>query len=136
MRIKELVKKFHTWAKDQLIDTHRVKNEEVGYNWVYKDLKYDDDLNIKAYQKFFDRAQLNAEYGKRYKVEDIPAKQQHAHYGAEISMIASFHKCFAMRNQTRLQYYRNDMSQKGARAFSAVNIALGKHLYLFEHADQ
>jgi len=136
MRIIDLIKKFHVWAKTHVIDEYRKLNEEIGYYWVYKDIKYDLPLQIHNYQDFFDRTELNEEYARRYNEEDISKKKQFAYYGAEISMIASFHKCFAIRNQTRLQYYRNDMATKGKRAFSSVNIGVGKHLYLFDQADK
>ena len=41
-----------------------------------------------------------------------------------------------MRNATRLQYYRNDLSQKGKRTSTAVNQAIGKYQVMRDNAEK
>lgn len=135
MQIEDLISDFLTWSTNTVVQT-RLANAENGYGWLYKDINYTDDLSVENYQKFFDRTSQNEEYVKNYNVQDNSSKQPYAWLQNEINMIYSFHKCFAMRNATRLQYYRNDLSQKGARTSSAINIAIGKYLHKKEQAEQ
>jgi hypothetical protein len=125
MKIKELLKKFLSWQSEAVVD-NRVANNETGYGWVSKGIGYDKDLNVVGYQEFFDRQDLNDEYAQRYEEQDIRSKKPYVYHQNEINLIYSFHKCFAMRNHSRLQYYKNDLIQKGARTKSAINIGLGK----------
>lgn len=134
MKAETLFEKFREWTKDEIVDK-RVKNDEVGYQWVYKSLGFDKELKITEYQKFFDRKDLNSEYKKRYNDTNPQSKKQYAWIQSEINLIYSFHKCFAMRNQTRLQFYRHDLSQKGKRTRAATNIALGKLKFFKEQAE-
>lgn len=131
MKIEELILDYQNHISD-LVDL-RKKNEEKGYEWVYKGIKYDDTLDLLAFQKFFDRKEQNDEYVKRYKETSVPDKLPTAMLQNEINMIYSFHKCFAMRNHTRLQYYRNDLSQKGHRIKSMLHTAMG---YYLQYRDQ
>jgi hypothetical protein len=135
MDIKDLYKDYLKWAKESVVD-QRVKNGESGYGWLYKSLGYSDELTLEKFQKFFDRKDKNSEYKSNYKQGGIAGKKSYAWLQNEINMIYSFHKSFAMRNQTRLQLYRNDLSQKGARMSSAVNIGLGKFLHKKDEADK
>jgi len=125
MRIEELIKKFHAWIIEDVVKP-RMENKEMGRNWAYAELGYTKELSTADYQSFFERGNLNDEYVRRYLQQFIPTKQAHAMLQPEINMIYSFHKCFAMRNATRLQYYRNDLSQKAKRNLTAVNQAIGK----------
>lgn len=128
MDAKDLIKDFLTWYKDTVVQK-RIENGEVGYDWCYKDINFDDELTIEAFQTFFDRQDKNDQYKQFYEQKSLDGKKAYAWLQHEINLIYSFHKCFAMRNHTRLQLYRNDLSQKGARVRSAVNIGLGKFLY-------
>ena len=134
MKAKDLFEKFKKWAVDTVVEK-RLKNEEEGYDWVYKSLEYKDDLTPKSYQEFFDRKKLNTEFKKRYEETSTGAKKQYGWYQNEINIIYSFHKCFAMRNQTRLQYYQHDLVQKGKRTQAATNIALGKLRFFRDQAE-
>jgi hypothetical protein len=134
MKVEDLIKKYHKWTDANV--KSRLTNAENGREWVYKNLEYTDDLTTKKYQDFFDRNDQNEEYHKRFINRNVPSKKPHGWYQNEINMIYGFHKCFAMRNATRLQYYRNDLSQKGARNLTAVNHAIGKFLFYKEHAEK
>lgn len=133
MRIKELFQNFHKWLTGTV--TKRLDNDEAGYEWAYQELKYDKELKTKDYQEFFDRKELNSEFKKRFEEKNIGNKKQYGWYQSEINLIYSFHKCFAMRNQTRLQYYRHDMAQKGKRTDAATNIALGRFKFFRDRAE-
>lgn len=135
MEIQQLIEKFQKWAKDEIVQK-RTSNDEQGYEWIYKSLEYTDELELKKYQEFFDRKSKNEEYGRNYTAESIKNKKPYSWLQNEINMIYSFHKCFAMRNKTRLQCYRDDLAQKGARTRSAINIGLGKFLYRKEQTEQ
>lgn len=125
MKVEQLIKGILKWFKEDVVDL-RVKNEENSRKWAYESLGYTAPLNVKAYQDFFERDDQNKKYRERYETTDIPARLPYAWFQTEINTIYSYHKCFAMRNNTRLQYYRHDLSQKGARVLSTVNQALGK----------
>jgi hypothetical protein len=135
MNIEDLIETYQKYVKDILVE-NRVKNDEQGYEWTYKGLEYKDKLELKAFQKFFDRTDQNDKYVERFKEQETKQRKPTAWYQNEINMIYSFHKCFAMRNQTRLQYYRNDLSQKGARNYSSINNAIGKFLMYRELTEK
>ena len=67
MKLKDLFKDFLTWFKDDIVKK-RIDNKEDGYTWVAKSLKYTDELELKKFQDFFDRKELNSDY--KQKVED------------------------------------------------------------------
>jgi hypothetical protein len=134
MKIEDLIKSYCTWLTDNV--KKRIDNGDVGYSWVYKSLEFpDEEVTREEIQKFFDRAEQNDEYEKRYTEEDLSKKEAFAWIQSEINMIYSFHKCFGMRYTSRLQYYRNDLSQKGVRTQSAINISLGRFLWKRESTE-
>ena len=135
MEFKDLMKKFLKWLQETITDA-RTENKEKGYNWVYKDLDYTQDLKLEEYQTFFDRESQNSEYETRYNEKAGSNKKPYAYLQNEINLVYSFHKCFAMRNTTRLQLYRNDLSMKGARIPSLINIGLGHLEHRKEHFEQ
>lgn len=134
MKIVELIQKFQKHLKD-LVEK-RTTNDENGYTWSYKGLDYDKELTLKDFQDFFDRKELNNEYKTRYEESQVNAKKASAWIQHEINLIYSFHKCFALRNRTRLQSYRDDLSQKGARNKAAINNAIGKFIAVKNKAEQ
>lgn len=134
MKFKELIKKFLDWCKEEVVQK-RIQNDEKGYDWVYKKLGYDKELEVSAYQQFFDRKEHNQKYEQRYNEKNIPSKKPYGWIQTEINLIYSFHKCFAMRNQTRLQLYRNDLSQKGKRTKNSTYASVGKFESLKEKAE-
>lgn len=135
MRIQELIQKFQDWAKGKIVKL-RVENKEQGYTFHAKAIGFDKELTLGEFQNFFTRKKLNDEYMKRFKNTDIPSKQACAWYQTEINMFYSYHKCFAMRHRGRLEYYRSDLSQKGARAYSTINIGMARFLHLRDIAEK
>ncbi len=124
MTIKELILKFLSWTGT--VVEYRRDGIPNSRSWATKGLEYEEDFTFEAMQKFFDRTKLNAEYVKRRKETNPKAKVPHAYLQTEINMIYSFHKSFASRQKSRLQYYRDDLAQKDYHTSSAINIALGK----------
>lgn len=135
MKSKELFDNLKKWFEDVVVD-YRKENKEEGYDWVYKSLNYKRELKVSEYQQFFDRSEHNSKYDSRYKEKSPASKKAYCWMQTEINLIYSFHKCFAMRNQTRLQAYRNDLSQKGKRTKFSMLASLGKFEYLKESAEK
>lgn len=136
MRAEKLFEDYNIWAKDNIVKL-RVDNEENGYSWCFNALGWPKDkaVGLKECQNFFDRTKLNAEYEARYKVTEAAARKPYAWYQNEINLIYSFHKCFATRYHSRLQFYRHDLSQKGIRNFSTIRLGVIKFLYKSELAE-
>lgn len=134
MKIEDLINDYLKWTKETIVQK-RLDNGEQGYGWVYKDINFQGPISLDQFQTFFDRTDQNSEYKEKYGEEEIQSKKPYSWLQTEINMIYSFHKCFAMRNATRLQYYRNDLSQKGVRNRSAINIGLGKYMHKKEQAE-
>ena len=126
MKIEELIQKYQEHVTD-LVEK-RVNNDEKGYTWLYKGLQFAEKLGLEGFRTFFDRKELNQEYKKIFENEDAKTKKASAWLQQEINLIYSFHKCFALRNRTRLQSYRDDLAQKGARNKASINNAIGKFL--------
>jgi|GEM_PF-6748402 len=134
MKIEELIQKYQEHIKD-LVEK-RVKNDEKGYTWLYKGLQFAEKLGLEGFRTFFDRKDLNNEYKKRFEQKEPKGKKAHAWFQQEINLIYSFHKCFALRNRTRLQSYRDDLAQKGARNKASINNAIGKFLAYKDFAEK
>jgi hypothetical protein len=135
MNSNDLFTNLSKWLQEAVVK-NRLENNEKGYDWVYSSIGYHSPLSIKDYQKFFDRSALNSEYAQRYSDTSIANKKPYCYRQTEINLIYSFHKCFAMRNQTRLQLYRNDLSQKGKRTKNSLFAALGKLEFLKDKIEQ
>lgn len=128
MKIKELFDKFSKWLTEE-VSQKRLDNKEDGYTWLADTIEYKEELELKKFQEFFDRKEQNQEYKTRVEEKNLSSKKAYAHLQQEINMIYSFQKCFIVRNQTRLQAYRNDLAMKKQRSLACMNIALGT----FEH---
>lgn len=133
MNITDLFKNVASWFTDTVVKK-RVQNDESGYGWISKALGFTQTPNRENIQQFFDRSDLNDEYVQKF--NETQNRKPVAGIQAEIDMLYSFHKCFAMRHHSRLQYYRKDLSQKGARTLSTMNLALGKFKYKRDLLDQ
>lgn len=112
--LNDLITNYNNWALN--VGEMRLMNLTTGYRWCAKGIGYENKaLKLEEYKTFFDRSELNKEWLKRYNEPDLKARKPYVWLQAEIDQIYSFHKCFAMRHQTRLQYYRHDLSQKMKR---------------------
>lgn len=135
MEFKELMEKFCKWLTKTITEA-RVSNDKVGYNWLFKDLEFEEEPSLEKFQEFFDRKSLNDEYKERYKEDSVKEKKPYVYIQNEINLIYSFHKCFAMRYATRLQVYRNDLAMKGARIPSLINYGIDTLEFRKEHFEQ
>lgn len=134
MILEELYDLWKRWT-DQVCE-HRINNETNGYEWCAKTMEYSEELDRAGYATFFDRDELNQKHKERFLQQDVKSKKPYAFLQTEIDFIYSFHKCFAMRHQTRLQYYRHDLAQKKKRTRYAMNIAVGDFKFKTDKADQ
>jgi hypothetical protein len=80
-----------------------------------------------ALRAFIDRSDLNAEYNSQYNKKEISDKHDLVAIKVEISVLYSFLKCFVERHKTRLMFYRDDLSQKGARIMYNVKLSEEYH---------
>jgi hypothetical protein len=134
MKIEDLISLYQDHIKELV--KNRVENNQKGYTWTYKGINYDKELELKEFQDFFDRKELNKEHNLRAKETNTSLKKPSAWIQTEINLIYSFHKCFALRNRTRLQSYRDDLSQKGVRTRASLNNSIGKFLSYRNLAEQ
>ncbi|HEY8400051.1 MAG TPA: hypothetical protein VIK89_02245 [Cytophagaceae bacterium] len=135
MTLEQLIQAYLKWSKEDLTQA-RLQNDELSYKFASNSLGYDLPFDVKSYQQFFDRKNLDDECVARYGNKDIKSKKPSAWLQAEINTIHAFHKCFAMRHASRLQYYKNDLIQKGARNSSTIMQALGKFIYRRDFTEQ
>ena len=120
--LTDLINEHQRWTGT--VGELRLLNSANGYQWCAKGIGYTNrTLTLADYKRFFDRSDLNDKWLSRYNQESLKARKPYAWLQIEIDQIYSFHKCFAMRHQTRLQYYRHDLSQKLKRTKASVDQA-------------
>ena len=73
----------------------------------------------------FDRKEKNAEYVKLYEEQDYANRKPFVYMQKDISATYALHKSFVARHKTRLQYYRDDFSNKHARVTSSMMHTVG-----------
>jgi hypothetical protein len=120
--LEELNKDLAKWFEDKIPDA-RLSNDTEGREWVTKALNYSDPFKLENLQKATDRSKLNQEYKERYK-DTQPERKGISALKVEISALYSFNKCFVQRYKGRIHFYRDDLSQKGARNMHAVAKAM------------
>jgi hypothetical protein len=120
--LEELNTALAKWFEEKIPD-NRLSNDTDGREWLLKTLEYNNTLKLEDLQKLTDREELNKEYVKRYKDTQTERKGISA-LKIEIAALYSFNKCIVQRHKGRLHYYRDDLSQKGARNMHAVAQAM------------
>jgi len=114
-KFHELLKKFEVWMQTE-IPTGRVsQNDATGRSWFLTSVKYKDTLKLEDLRGYTDRSELNSKFKERYLKTDVKSAKGMSALKVEISCLYSFNKCFVQRYKGRLHYYRDDLSQKGAR---------------------
>jgi hypothetical protein len=114
-KFHKLLKKFGAWMQTD-IPTGRVEeNDATGRTWFLSSVEYKDTLKLKDLRGYTDRKSLNEEFTKRYLETDVQKAQGISALKVEIGALYSFNKCFVQRYKGRMHYYRDDLSQKGAR---------------------
>ena len=120
--IKELLTKLANWHEKD-IPNARLKNDQNGRKWLLKTLDYQKTLKLEDLRKCTDRKELNKEYIKRYREPSVKAKKGVSAIKQEISALYGFNKCLVQRHKGRMHFYRDDLSQKGARTLASVGYA-------------
>ena len=91
------------------------ENDATGRSWFLRSIEYDKTLKLEDLRKCTDRQDLNDQFKTRYLNKEVSNAKGISALKIEISSLYSFNKCFVQRYKGRLHYYRDDLSQKGAR---------------------
>jgi hypothetical protein len=118
--LKDLAKQF-----EATIPAARLKNDSAGRTWFLKAINYSKKLILEDLRKITDSEDLNKDYRTRYKDEDPKSRKGLSAIKAEVSMLYSFKKSFVQRYKGRLHFYRDDLSQKGARIMATAGQSHG-----------
>jgi hypothetical protein len=110
---------------ESTIPEARLGNDYRGRTWFLKSIDYTKKLILEDLRKITEAEKLNSEYRGRYKENDPKARKGLSALKAEIGMMYSFKKCFVQRYKGRLHFYRDDLSQKGARTMTTVGQSHG-----------
>lgn len=122
--LKDLVQTIAKWV-EQAIPTARLHNDSAGRPWFLKTIEYSESLKLENLRKATERGALNDKYVGRFFNTDAKSRQGISAIKAEISALYSFNKSFVERYKGRMHYYRDDLSQKGARTMTAVGQSYG-----------
>lgn len=122
---QELLKKFKVWMQKEVPDSRIEKNDAAGRTWFLGSVEYDKTLKLKDLREFTDRSELNKEFKERYLHKEVKGAKGISALKTEISLLYSFNKCFVQRYKGRMHYYRDDLSQKGARNMASCALAQG-----------
>lgn len=124
-KLENLIDIFASWM-EQSIPTARVTNKDAeGRDWFLRTAKYDKKLILEDLRNFTDREALNSDYSDRFKETSLKSRKGISALKVEISALYGFNKCFVQRYKGRMHYYRDDLSQKGARNMCSVGQAMG-----------
>jgi hypothetical protein len=108
------------------IPSGRTANDSDGRKWFLEHIKYEGTLKLSSLRDVTDRDALNALFAERYDEKDVKARKGISALKTEISALYSFQKCFVQRYKGRLHFYRDDLSQKGARTMCTTGCAYGQ----------
>jgi hypothetical protein len=111
--LEDLVKKFKKWLAEDIPKS--LTEQSTPRKWFLDSVDYTDKLDMENMRKATDRSELNSKFTERFKQSDPKSRKGISALKLEISQLYSFNRCFIQRYQTRIQYYRGDLSQKGAR---------------------
>jgi hypothetical protein len=122
--LEELFDKLKVWVEEH-IPQDRLQNDQQGRRWMVDSMPYDKELILKDLKEFTDRKQLNTEYKTAYKEKEVKSRKGISALKLEIGVLYSFNRCWVQRHKGRMHFYRDDLSQKGARVMGAVGYAAG-----------
>lgn len=117
------------------IPVDRLKGDNTGRKWFAETIGYNKDLLLANLQTVTDRSNLNSEVIQRIPVQDVNSKQGIGALKIQISSLYSFQKCFVARHKTRVQYYRDDLSQKAYRNLYAAQLSYDNFVLLQKNLD-
>jgi len=131
-----LMNLFAEWFETTIPNSRVNDKDSEGRTWCTKAVDYKDKLTLSDLKKFTDRKDLNKDYADRYKNTDVKSRKGISALKVEISALYGFNKCFVERHKGRLHFYRDDLSQKGARNMRAVGQAMGLFAEFKKNLDQ
>jgi hypothetical protein len=100
-------------------------NDGAGRQWFLEHIEYKGTLKLSSLRDITDRDELNGTFTDRYNDESVQSRKGVSALKTEISALYSFQKCFVQRYKGRLHFYRDDLSQKGARTMCATGSSYG-----------
>lgn len=118
----DLINGFTKWFT-QSIPQSRLTGDNNPRLWYTKAIDYTLDFTQANLQTVTDRSILNSDYNSRLQIKNVNQKQGGQSIKIELNELYSFQKCFVARHRTRIQYYRDDLSQKGYRNMYAVALS-------------
>lgn len=126
--LQQLLYKIIKWYEDYVPDRRKDTNDADGRKWFAKAIDYNEPFKLEKLRKITDREKLNTEYVKRFEEKDVQARKGISALKIEISALYSFNKCAVQRWKGRMHFYRDDLSQKGARN----PVSVGQSYALFD----
>jgi hypothetical protein len=130
--LKELLNTIKSWYETDIPQSRTIGLDANGRNWFLDSIGWDKTLKLKDLRKATDRKELNSDYVTKFKETDPKAKKGVSAIKLEISQLHSFNKCFVQRYKSRLQYYKDDLSQKSSRTLYNV----GQSMAIFTEFKQ
>ena len=124
-KLDQLLDICATWIESDIPETRLKTNDADGRPWFLTAAKYDKTLTLKDLREFTDRTSLNEEFLSRFRQEDQKGRKGISAIKVEIGLLYGFNKCFVQRYKGRMHFYRDDLSQKGARNMTAVGHSIG-----------
>jgi hypothetical protein len=123
--LKDLIQKLANWIEIAIPQARTLTKDAEGRDWFLRSVGYDKKLILEDLRNFTDRSNLNKQYDDRFKDTNLKSRKGISALKVEISALYSFNKCFVQRYKGRMHYYRDDLSQKGARTMCAAGQAMG-----------
>jgi hypothetical protein len=130
----KLLNKLKSFFEDKL-PSGRLSNDSSGRKWFLEHISYEGELTLEKLREITDRGDLNSLFVERYDEKSVKAKKGISAVKVEISALYSFQKCFVQRYKGRLHFYRDDLSQKGARTMHTTGRAYGLFNELKKNLD-
>jgi hypothetical protein len=109
-----------------------------GRPWFIQSIGYTKNLLLSNLQTITNRTELNTGANgvvNRLAVSDVNSKQGVSALRIEIAQLYSFQKCFVARHKCRLQYYRDDLTQKTYRNMYAMQLSYDNFTLLQSNCD-
>jgi hypothetical protein len=120
-----LLNKLNSFFAVALPNKRIESNDSEGRKWFLEHIEYKGSLTLSSLRDITDRDTLNAIFSSRYDEESVQSRKGISAVKTEISALYSFQKCFVQRYKGRLHFYRDDLSQKGARTMCATGSSYG-----------
>lgn len=108
------------------IPPDRLKGDSTGRQWYLQAIGYTENLQFSNLNTITNRNTLNDTIANKIQIQDVNQKQGICADKVELAQLYSFQKSVIAREKTRLQYYRDDMSQKGKRNMYTVKLSYGE----------